>query len=599
MKRYIVSIFIICVFIVFVIFMAKVKETSPVLNIISPSVLQIDMNNNGKIDFNETVCLDNVETPSLDITSKPPKFMKGKSYKEVVNLAYLASQYANNNIFLKNVSYKIKNKIDFDCIHADVYINEANYGEMLANNGFATYNGYINKDALNKNLKERLDLVLYNLNSNKYHELDCEFGKQTSKYTILPRTQLNKSAEPCNYCHVKPLKHIQKDSGSSTPLKVSSGSITMYITDFTKVSKPDKSCSQDVCKLLVNKISNAKNSIDIAAYAWDNIPNINTAIKKAKENGVKIRFVFDEYYTKSKETYPDKQIIASEADEFMSDLNKKSSSLSDQLMHNKFMIFDENEVITGSMNYTYTGLSGFNGNSILDIKSKDVAKLYKAEFEQMLSGKFHADKTSTGNINHFAVDGARIRVYFSPYDNAAKYLVELINEAKTYVYVPTFLVTHADISAALVRAKSRGVDVKIIIDANNTSSRHTKHNDLRKKGVPLKTEVFAGKLHSKSLIIDDKFTVIGSMNFSFSGNNKNDENMVIIEDEQIAKIYKYFFLYLWNKIPDKWLKYSAAPESPDSSGSCFDGIDNDYDGFIDRDDPGCKALYQSINSPTN
>ena len=594
MKRYIVSILLICVFIIFAFFMTKIKETSPVLNVISPSVLQIDLNNNGKIDFNETVCIDNVEAPSLNITSNPPEFLKDKSFKELVNLAYLANQYAYNNIFLKNVSYKIKNKHDFNCTHADVFINGTNYGEMLSDNGFATYNGYINKEALHKNLKEKLDLVLYNVNSNKYHELDCEFGKQTTKYTILPRTQLNKNAEPCKYCHVKPSKHHHKVPENIAPLKISTGRITMYITDFTKVSKPDTACSHEVCKLLVNKISNAKTSIDIAAYAWDNIPKINAAIQKAKENKVKIRFVYDEYYTKEKEAYPDKQIMVSDADEFMSDLKKSAPSLSNQLMHNKFMIFDEDEVITGSMNYTFTGLSGFNGNSILDIKSKDVAKLYKAEFEQMLSGKFHTEKVSTGTNRSFMIDNSKLHIYFSPYDNAAKYLVDLINNAKTYVYVPTFLVTHADITAALVKAKMRGVDVKIIIDANNTSSRHTKHNTLRNKGVPLKTEVFAGKLHSKSLIIDDKYTVIGSMNFSNSGNNTNDENLIIVENEQIAKTYKTFFLYLWNKIPDKWLKYSAAPESPDSAGSCFDGIDNDYDGFIDRNDPGCRTLYQTI-----
>ena len=594
MKRYIVSILIICMFVAFAFFMTKIKETSTVLNVITPSVLQIDLNNNGKIDFNETVCLDNVDAPSMDLSSKPPEFMKGKGYKELINLAYLANQYAYNNIFLKNVSYKIKNKLDFNCIHADVYVNETNYGKMLADSGFATYNGYVNKEALDKNLKKKLDLVLYNVNSNKYHELDCEFGKQTTKYIILPRTQLNKGVEPCKYCHVKPSKHHHKVPENIAPLKISTGSITMYITDFTKVNKPDKACTQDVCKLLVNRISNTKNSIDIAAYAWDNMPKINAAIKKAKENGVRIRFVFDEYYTKEKESYPDKQIIVSDSDEFMSDMNKRAPSLSDQLMHNKFMIFDEAEVITGSMNYTFTGLSGFNGNSILDIKSKDVAKLYKAEFEQMLSGKFHTEKVSTG-INHdFIIDNSKLHIYFSPYDNAAKYLVDLINNAKIYVYVPTFLVTHTDITTALVKAKSRGVDVKIIIDANNTSSRHTKHNTLRNKGVPLKTEVFAGKLHSKSLIIDDKYTVIGSMNFSYSGNNINDENLIIVENEQIAKTYKSFFLYLWNKIPDKWLKFSAASESPDSAGSCYDGIDNDYDGFVDRDDPGCRTLYQTI-----
>ena len=44
------------------------------------------------------------------------------------------------------------------------------------------------------------------------------------------------------------------------------------------------------------------------------------------------------------------------------------------------------------------------------------------------------------------------------------------------------------------------------------------------------------------------------MNFSNSGENKNDENVLIVEDERLARHYKGFFEYLWKKIPDKYLK---------------------------------------------
>ncbi len=94
-------------------------------------------------------------------------------------------------------------------------------------------------------------------------------------------------------------------------------------------------------------------------------------------------------------------------------------------------------------------------------------------------------------------------------------------------------------------------------------------------------------MHSKSIIVDDKYVITGSMNFSNSGENKNDENMVIIKNSRLAKFYKDFFLYLWAKIPDKWLTQNARPESPDSIGSCYDGIDNDFDGLVDMQENSC------------
>ena len=62
---------------------------------------------------------------------------------------------------------------------------------------------------------------------------------------------------------------------------------------------------------------------------------------------------------------------------------------------------------------------------------------------------------------------------------------------------------------------------------------------------------------------------------------------MIIKNAKLTKEYKAFFLYLWTKIPNKYLKYNAKPESSDSINSCTDGIDNNFNGKIDKEDEGC------------
>lgn len=64
-------------------------------------------------------------------------------------------------------------------------------------------------------------------------------------------------------------------------------------------------------------------------------------------------------------------------------------------MHNKFAVSDEETLYTGSMNFSRTGFSGFNANNIVIIKSKEIAKLYTEEFNQMYSGKFTRLKRKT------------------------------------------------------------------------------------------------------------------------------------------------------------------------------------------------------------
>ena len=51
--------------------------------------------------------------------------------------------------------------------------------------------------------------------------------------------------------------------------------------------------------------------------------------------------------------------------------------------------------------------------------------------------------------------------------------------------------------------------------------------------------------------------------------------------------YREFFEYLWDKISDKYLIQVPRAEGQESLGSCFDGIDNDFDRRVDKADEGC------------
>jgi len=349
----------------------------------------------------------------------------------------------------------------------------------------------------------------------------------------------------------------------------------LILTDFSTKLKPDRNCSSEICKELLGNINNAKSSIDIAIYGYSSVPDIEAAIKNALKRGVKIRLVYD-LDEKGENIYENTQDLVNIIKNAKSD---KNSQLSKAIMHNKFYIFDNKIVITGSANLSFTDMSGFNSNSVIVMNSSEIAKIYRQEFEQMYSGKFHTDKIRAKNSKG---------IYFSPQDKSiVNGVLPLIKSSKQYIYIPAFLITEKKITEELVNAKNRGVDVKIITDAVNASGKYSKVESLRVSGIPVKIENFAGKMHSKTMIIDDRYLILGSMNFSYNGENKNDENMLIIDNPKAAKFYKDFFLYLWNKIPDRWLKGYPHAESPDSLGSCSDGIDNDYDGLIDSADDGC------------
>lgn len=581
----IISIFIIIgLFAAFASFEIIRKSDKAVLNIITPTVIEIDLNGNKIFDNGETVCISDIETftANLNVNQSSLAEKLKISEEDALKLGYLTDSFADNILTDKRVKLKFTGKNNQDCRFADIISDGQSYREKIINSGLGFYNGTsLNYEKYKKQLQKarKYRLVILNHKSNKYHKLTCKYGQIAHDVIIIPAKQIPEDAKPCKFCHIQKVKNYKKHKKlQAYPLAISNGNIKLYLSDLTTKLKPDNKCSSLACKEMLTQINNSKNRIDIALYGWDNIPEITDAIIKAKARGVKIRLVYD---TSSNPYYNDMASIINLADE-------KSTDTPRILMHNKFMIFDNSKVITGSMNFARTGFSGFNTDCVIFINSAETAKIYEEEFNQMMEGKFHTLKS---NVSHKTVllNQTRLTPLFSPKDKIIiNTIIPLINKAKNYIYIPAFIITHEELSYSLINARKRGVDVKLIIDAANSYGSRSKVKKLREAGIPVKIENYAGKVHSKSIIIDDKYIIAGSMNFSKSGENKNDENVVIIEDARLARYYKGFFEYLWKKIPDKYLKQGVRAEGKYSIGSCSDGIDNNFDGKIDGEDAGCK-----------
>ena len=270
--------------------------------------------------------------------------------------------------------------------------------------------------------------------------------------------------------------------------------------------------------------------------------------------------------------------------------SKESLVNHNRIMHNKFFIFDSKKVYTGSANISDTGIGGYNSNMSALMEHPQVVELFKEEFNQMFEkGLFHTSKKrSRLERDIYVNEDLTYHVYFSPQDKPLiKHVIPLINDAKKEINIGVFYLTSKELTKALIGAKLRGVDVRVIIDATSASNEYTKHEVLRAAGIPLKVETWGGKMHMKSASIDSKYVVTGSMNWTSAGWRMNDENTVIIESIAGAKAFNNYFQSLWDSIDDKWLKFNPLPESIDSTTSCYDGMDNDFDGLADDHDPKC------------
>ena len=333
---------------------------------------------------------------------------------------------------------------------------------------------------------------------------------------------------------------------------------------------------------LIKLINNSNHEISFAIYGLRGQNDVLLALINAQKRGVMIKGVVDSD-SRNKNYYSDTHLLYKYFD-------IKSDHIS-YIMHNKFFVFDKQIVWTGSSNVSDTGTGGYNANNAVVIEDKKVATVYLREFNQMFNkGKFNNKKSNLTTL-HVKTSDSTISIFFSPKSNTYESAIkELVQNAKEYIYIPIFYLTHKELSKNLIDAKKRGVDIKIILDATAARNKYSTHRDLRKKGLQVKVENFGGKMHAKSIIIDDKYFVSGSMNLTKAGNSKNDENTLIVKNRQLAKQYKDWFLSLWTSIPNKYLYYDPNPESLESINSCIDGIDNDFDKTIDSKDKMCINL---------
>ena len=550
LKKKLSIVFVLIFFVFSLVFLIPHEKTHKVLDVESPL----------RIIFSDS-CFKIEDLDTFDSSfSEKNKVLAEKlniSEEEAFILGNLAKYWAENLIKDRNVVIKNKN---------DIIYYRYSYRSKFLYSGFCVIDSKpFYKEAFEKRLAQirRAKYKVLDLETNKIYEISDNAVRNLNHFIVMRKSHLNKLS----------LKKF-----------LDRGNLKLFLTDSTTKLKPDRDCSTLVCKEILNNINLAKKTIDMAIYGYSEVPEIEHALVRALKRGVKIRLVYD-LDSKGENIYPDTEKLLSI---IKNSKNDGTSSMSRNIMHNKFYIFDDRILITGSANLSHTDMSGYNTNSVIIIDSTKVAKIYKKEFEQMYNGKFHADKCSFSK-DKISINGIDLEVYFSPQDKSlTNAVLPLIRNAKKYIYIPSFVLTEKRVTEELIKAKQRGVDVRVISDDLNASIRHSKHQELRDGGISVKTENYAGKMHSKSMLIDDKYTIIGSMNFSNSGENYNDENHMVIKDDSITKFYKDFFHYQWEQIDEKWLKTNVRAESKDSIGSCFDGIDNNYDGLVDINDPACK-----------
>ncbi|MGH7812304.1 MAG: phospholipase D-like domain-containing protein, partial [Candidatus Binatia bacterium] len=98
---------------------------------------------------------------------------------------------------------------------------------------------------------------------------------------------------------------------------------------------------------------------------------------------------------------------------------------------------------------------------------------------------------------------------------------------------------------AMIKRAQNGVDVAGVFEKVGSSTDAAELKTLSCANVPVRQDGNSGFMHNKVIVVDERFVITGSLNFSTNAEESNDENVIIIDNPDIAKLYMRDFERVW------------------------------------------------------
>jgi phosphatidylserine/phosphatidylglycerophosphate/cardiolipin synthase-like enzyme len=144
------------------------------------------------------------------------------------------------------------------------------------------------------------------------------------------------------------------------------------------------------------------------------------------------------------------------------------------------------------------------------------------------------------------IDGSTVQVIFTSDDGAIEQaIVPLVSTARQSIRFMAFSFTDFPLAKAIIQRYENGVDVAGVIEKVGSDGEGGELKTMFCEQVPVRRDGNGGFMHSKVIVVDERFVITGSMNYSTRAEESNDENVIIIDHPEIARLYIQEFDRIW------------------------------------------------------
>jgi phosphatidylserine/phosphatidylglycerophosphate/cardiolipin synthase-like enzyme len=163
----------------------------------------------------------------------------------------------------------------------------------------------------------------------------------------------------------------------------------------------------------------------------------------------------------------------------------------------------------------------------------------------MFAGKFGPTSTSDTPFPQISLDGITIANYFGPEDEVMAKVIAAVGGAKESVDFLSFSFTDVDLAYTMSElALNDDLTVQGVFETSQSTG-YSVCSYLQERGkniegngkIVVKLDSNPKNMHEKVIVIDDRIVIFGSFNFSTNADTSNDENLLIIDDPNLASLF--------------------------------------------------------------
>lgn len=137
---------------------------------------------------------------------------------------------------------------------------------------------------------------------------------------------------------------------------------------------------------------------------------------------------------------------------------------------------------------------------------------------------------------------------FSPNAGAEKLVLKIINASNKSIRLAAYSFTSPSVTRALLMAKRRGVDVRVLVDekGNKGKASIAALNLLVNGSIPTRTISSYAIHHDKYIVSDEQHVQNGSFNYSQAAAKSNSENVLVVwNNPDLATTFQHHWQTRW------------------------------------------------------